>query len=202
MQQSSTVSPTNADQPNRPKFVAIDRLKSRINALRERIAHRAYEIFQRHGSANGADLADWFQAEAELCQSVRLEVTELDDALIVHAAVPAFSANELEVCIEPLRLIITGERNPKGDQPSSDHILVVFGLPTPVDPSRVAATLQNEILEIVMAKVPRSSFDLSFEGKQDSIVRADDSRAWIESFAQLMAVHRDLIFRRQQQGLD
>ena len=202
MQPASTSSSIGDEQSRQPRLVGIDRLLSRLSTLRERTARRAFEIFKGRGGTNGSDLDDWFQAEAELCQGVRLEVTELDDALIVHAAVPAFSANELEICIEPLRLIITGERNPKGDQSSSDHILVVFGLPTPVDPSRVAATLQNEILEIVMAKVPRSSFDLSFEGKQDSIVRADDSRAWIESFAQLMAVHRDLIFRRQQQGLD
>lgn len=201
MQQPSTSSPTNVDQSHRLKFVAIDHLKSRINALRERIARRAFEIFQRHGSSNGSDLDDWLQAEAELCQRVQLEVTELDDALIVHAAIPAFSANELEVCIEPLRLIITGERDAKGDQSSSDQILVVFDLPTPVDPNTAAATLQNEILEIVVAKAPRF-FDLLFGGKQDSIVLAEDSRVWMASFTQIMAVHRDLSFRSRQQSPD
>src|ERR1700719_3753488 len=140
MQQASTSSSTGNEQSRQPRLVGIDRLLSRLSTLRERIARRAFEIFKGRGGTNGSDLDDWFQAEAELCQGVRLEVTELDDALIVHTAVPAFSANELEICIEPLRLIITGERNPKGDQSSSDHILVVFGLPTPVDPSRVAAT--------------------------------------------------------------
>jgi HSP20 family molecular chaperone IbpA len=201
MQQPSTSSPTNVDQSHRPKFVAIDHLKSRINALRDRIARRAFEIFQRHGSSNGSDLDDWLQAEAELCQRVQLEVTELDDTLIVHAVVSVFSVNELEVCIEPLRLIITGERDAKGDQSSSDQILIDFGLPTPVDPSSAAATLQNEILEIVMAKASRS-LDLLFGGKQDSIVLAEDSRAWAESFAQIIAFHRDISFRRQQQSPD
>jgi len=166
MQESPTSSRTTADQSHRPKFVAIDHLKNRINALRERIARRAFEIFQRHGSTNGSDLDDWLQAEAELCQSVRVEVTELDDALIVHAAVAACSADDLEVCVEPLRLIITGKRAASGEEASSDQILVVFSLRTAVDPTRVAATLQNDILELVMAKASRS-FDLLFDNKQD-----------------------------------
>jgi HSP20 family molecular chaperone IbpA len=153
MQESPTSSRTTADQSHRPKFVAIDHLKNRINVLREPIARRAFEIFQRHGSTNGSDLDDWLQAEAELCQSVRVEVTELDDALIVHAAVAACSADDLEVCVEPLRLIITGKRAASGEEASSDQILVVFSLRTAVDPTRVAATLQNDILELVMAKL-------------------------------------------------
>jgi hypothetical protein len=34
------------------------------------IARRAYEIFLARGGDNGADLADWLQAEAELRQSM------------------------------------------------------------------------------------------------------------------------------------
>jgi hypothetical protein len=41
-----------------------------------------------------------------------------------------------------------------------------------------------------MDKAPRS-FDLSFDSNHDSIVLAQDSRAWIESFAQMVAVLQD-----------
>ena len=34
--------------------------------LRERIAHRAYEIHQRRGGQHGSDWEDWLQAEREI----------------------------------------------------------------------------------------------------------------------------------------
>jgi hypothetical protein len=33
---------------------------------RERIAHRAYELFMARGGADGQDLEDWLEAEREL----------------------------------------------------------------------------------------------------------------------------------------
>ena len=188
MQQASTSSSTGNEQSRQPRLVGIDRLLSRLSTLRERIARRAFEIFKGRGGTNGSDLDDWFQAEAELCRGVRLEVTELDDALTVHTAVPGFSADQLEVCVEPYRVTIVGERNTVDQLPTSDQLLVVFTLPAAVDPSNVTAALQNGVLELAMLKAPRF-FDLLFESKQDSIVRAEDSRAWVQSFVQRMPIH-------------
>ena len=39
--------------------------------LREAIARRAYELYQRRGGAHGRDLDDWLQAERELTRSSR-----------------------------------------------------------------------------------------------------------------------------------
>lgn len=38
---------------------------------REEIAKRAYEIYVRRGGAQGQDVADWLQAERELCVAAR-----------------------------------------------------------------------------------------------------------------------------------
>ena len=37
-----------------------------MTALRDRIARRAYEIFQARGGRHGQDWADWFQAERDI----------------------------------------------------------------------------------------------------------------------------------------
>lgn len=39
-------------------------------ALRQRIAQKAYEIFQKRGYSHGNDLADWFEAEQQVKKEI------------------------------------------------------------------------------------------------------------------------------------
>ncbi|HKM82790.1 MAG TPA: Hsp20 family protein [Candidatus Acidoferrum sp.] len=141
--------------------VAPADLVKRMNDLYDRIAHRAYEIFEDDGRVDGHDFDDWLQAEDEFLHPLHLEVSETPEALTVHAEVPGFKTNDLEINVEPRRVTITGQRetteesqNEKAiySETCSDQILRVFDLPAAVDPTKVKATLKDGVLELDMPK--------------------------------------------------
>jgi HSP20 family molecular chaperone IbpA len=103
-----------AEQTARPRLVPVDEALDRMNALYQLIARRAFEIFEYGGCNDGHDLEDWFRAEGELFHESHLAVEESADALAVRAEVPGFGARDLQVCVEPRRLIITGKRRTQG----------------------------------------------------------------------------------------
>src|SRR5215467_6775663 len=86
---------------------------SRMERMHDLIERRAFEIFDRGGRFVGRDLADWFQAEAELLHPVHVEIAESDEALTVRAEVPGFTAKELDIHVEPRRLTIAGKHEHK-----------------------------------------------------------------------------------------
>jgi HSP20 family protein len=153
-----------AVQPARDTSVQKDApadLIERVNSLYDRIARRAYELFDGNGRLAGRDLADWFQAEEEILHPLHLEVSESPQALTVHAEVPGFKANELEINVEPYRVTITGKRETKQESKSektiysetcADQILRVLDLPAAVEAEKVKATLKDGVLELDMPK--------------------------------------------------
>ena len=139
-------------------------LADRLQYLSGSIARRAFEIFEDRGRALGHDLEDWLRAESELLHPVHLYIAESDDALTVHAEVPGFSAKELDVGVEPHRLTISGKRETSKERTTkktvyteqcSSQIFRAINLPTEVDSSKVAATLKDGVLELVMPKAAK-----------------------------------------------
>jgi HSP20 family molecular chaperone IbpA len=144
-----------------PKFVEPQAVYNRLNELYDAIARRAFEIFESDGSAVGRDLDHWFKAEAELLHPAHVAVREADDAITVRAEVPGFSANELQVSLEPRRLTISGKKQSNVEEKKgnviysercSNEILRSIELPVEVDASRATSTLSNGILELSIPK--------------------------------------------------
>jgi HSP20 family protein len=143
------------------KLTTMNDFFDRVRATYDSIARRAYEIFESNGKRFGHDLDDWFQAESELLNPVRLEVREADDGLMVQAELPGFKADEIEVNVEARRLTITGKRETQDKlkkektiyaERRSDQILRVVDLPMEVDTGKVTATLKGGVLELKMPK--------------------------------------------------
>ena len=139
-------------------------LVDRLQELSNSIARRAFEIFESRGRALGHDLEDWLRAESEFLHPVHFDIAESDDALTVRAEVPGFSAKELEVGVEPLRLTISGKRQTSAEHTSkktiyteqcSNQIFRAIDLPKEVDSSKVTATLKDGVLEISMPKAAK-----------------------------------------------
>jgi HSP20 family molecular chaperone IbpA len=190
MERQTAVATKRSEQLPGPRLLAIDDVMARMNAFIESIALRAFEIFRGRGGTEGYDLEDWLQAEAELLHPMHLHVTESSDAFVVRAEVPGFSNRELEIGVEPRRLLITGRRQTRGREPApkvvysdscSDQVLRVFAIPADVDPRKVTAALNDGILELAMPKAVPSA-ELRLEAKTSSIVRVTDDRAWRHSF--------------------
>jgi HSP20 family protein len=136
-------------------------LIERMNSLYDRIAKRAFEIFDGDGRHHGRDLAHWFQAEGEFLHPLHIEVSESPEALTVRAEVPGFKAEELQINVEPQRVTITGKRETKEESKTkktiysetcSDQILRVVDLPAEVEVEKAKATLKDGILDLEMPK--------------------------------------------------
>lgn len=151
-----------AREPTKVKVVEPSTLSERINKFSKQIARRAYEIFESNGKSIGHDLEDWFKAESEILQPFDLRIKEKKDSLTVEAQVPGFSANEIEVSLEPWRLTISGEKETKEERKTektayqeqlSEQLLRIIDLPSEVDGAKATATLKNGLLEINVPKV-------------------------------------------------
>jgi HSP20 family molecular chaperone IbpA len=145
------------------KLVPAHDLVGLENKIHEMIAVRAHQLFERRGCLPGHDVDDWIQAERQLIYLCRYEMDESKEAIILQVMLPgSFSPEQLKISIEPRRLIVSGEKDIDVSRSHSEgtrterkprHIFRVRDLPFEVDPSTTTATLQNELLEIVMPKV-------------------------------------------------
>jgi len=143
------------------KVVEPQTLYERWNQLSESIARRAFQMFEEDGGILGHDVDHWFRAEAELLHPAHVNVTESDDALTVEAEVPGFSANELQVSLEPQRLTISGKKESRREEKvrktvyqeqCSSELFRVVELPVEVNIAKATASLKNGILELNMPK--------------------------------------------------
>ncbi len=141
------------------KLVDPQQITQQEQEVRGLIARRAYEFFENRGRTPGNELDDWFRAEAELLEPLKLELTESNDAFAVRTPVAGFKANELMVSVEPRRLTIAGKHESvaqtnaeKGRATEARHLFHVLDLGTEIDPSRVTAGLRGDVLELHLPK--------------------------------------------------
>jgi len=145
-----------------PKFVEPQAIYNRMNELYDAISRRAFELFEGDGRIQGRDLDHWFKAEAELLHPAHVRIREAEDAITIDAEVPGFSANELQLSLEPRRLTISGKKQRNSEEKRgnvlysercSNELLRSIELPIEVNASRASATLNNGILELTAPKL-------------------------------------------------
>ena len=143
------------------KVLDGDPLFQHMQELYNALARRAYELFDGRGHEHGHDLEDWLRAESEFLDKVPVELSEADDHLIVQADMPGFTDKDVEVRVEPQRLIISGQRQQVRDEKTqktlysertSNQVFRMIDLPEEIDPDQVKATLQNGTLEVSLAR--------------------------------------------------
>ena len=151
-----------AKEPATLAPLTFEGMVDRMNAMFDAISRRAYDIFESNGRPLGRDLEDWFQAERELFHPVHVQIAESDQSLEIKAEVPGFSEKELEISVEPRRLVITGKRESSKEEKKgktvysetcSDQIMRIVHLPGEVEVEKVTATLKNGMLAVSMPKV-------------------------------------------------
>jgi HSP20 family molecular chaperone IbpA len=154
-----------AKEPIDVKPVTFENLFERANTTFNAITKRAYDIFEKNGHSFGHELDHWFQAERELLHPLHLDVTESKEALDIKAEVPGFNEEDLQIDVEPRRLVISGKREAKKEEKKdktvysetcSDQIMRVIDLPADVETQKVSATLKNGILELHLPKTSKA----------------------------------------------
>ena len=128
------------------------------------LARRAYELFEARGGEHGHDWEDWFRAQSELLRPVSVTMAESEDRLSVRANVLGFEAKELKVSIEPRRITILGEKEPRviteAGKPQPivtypDQILHVIGLATDVTAENAVVEWQEGVLQFELPKAAK-----------------------------------------------
>lgn len=133
----------------------------RICELEQMTARRAYAIFESRGKTHGHDLQDWFEAQAELFVFVPGEIIEGEYSLEWKAEIDGFHAADLQMHVDPRRLVILGRKMARGTPEHSeptvwrDHekeIYQVVELPVEVDPALVTANIREGVLGVFLLK--------------------------------------------------
>lgn len=133
-----------------------------LKEIYSNVSKRAYELFAQHGFQHGHHFEDWLRAESEILQPVPVEIVDNDDALTVRAEVPGFTAKDVEVRVEPSRLLIRGEADQTQQRSlgktiysecQKNQLFRVVNLPTRVNSDKVTASIQDGVLNVTLPKV-------------------------------------------------
>ncbi|HKX26393.1 MAG TPA: Hsp20/alpha crystallin family protein, partial [Blastocatellia bacterium] len=147
-----------------PIFVEAEALVERMKEFYQAVSHRAYCFFVARRRQLGHDLEDWLRAEAEVMRPVPTEIKENAEQIMVRAEVPGFSAENIEISVEPTQVILSGAYERKNEEETEKKVFSEFRgnhfyrkifLNAEVDPAKAAATLKDGILEITLIKAER-----------------------------------------------
>ncbi len=150
-----------AKEPTALKPLTFENMAKRINEVFESISRRAYELFEGNGRTDGHHLENWFSAENELLHPVHVRMTESEDGLEITAEVPGFNEKELEISVEPNRVVITGARESAKEEKKgkaiytescSNQIMRIISLPAEVNADKTTAVLKNGVLKLTLPK--------------------------------------------------
>jgi HSP20 family molecular chaperone IbpA len=142
-----------------PILIKTTGLSVEAKEMLDAIARRAYNIFEAKGRPTGTDLENWFQAEAELFERAPFRLAESKDELCVLAEVRNYTPKELEVNLEPRRIIIIGRHGDDSVKKTNDgflskksRLLMSLQLPVEIDPHNVTAHMKRGVLELDVKK--------------------------------------------------
>jgi HSP20 family protein len=154
------------EQPLTPQKSASESAIGRMDAVFDEIARRAFQIFEGNGRVFGCDLEDWFKAERELFRPVHTELTEADESLQIKAEVPGFSEKEVEITVQPRRVVIIGKHESADKEQKkskvvcsetySEQLFRIVDLPVEIETDKVTASLKNGVLVVAMPKAAKA----------------------------------------------
>lgn len=133
-----------------------DSIVDDLEQLHQRIARRAYELFQSREGWGDA-VGDWFSAEQELASMPAVEVREQDGTLAITAALPGVEPKDITVDITPREVLIKAVTEHTHAEDKGQVLRCEFTarqffrslpLPEPVDVTKAKADYQNGMLNI------------------------------------------------------
>jgi hypothetical protein len=125
-------------------------------AVLDRIAKRAFNLFEQAGRPHGQDLDHWLQAETEIL-SIRPEVQETRDSVTLFAQIPDIPSDKVEICLGNYQAIVWAGPSRDAVPPSSDAgasfrqegVLLLARWPSEIDPTSAKGTLDGNLLMVV-----------------------------------------------------
>jgi HSP20 family molecular chaperone IbpA len=142
-----------------PAAVAVNSSKDQLHErAQSRIASRAYELYEREGRNHGDDKSHWLRAESEILTRVP-EIHESASWFTINLPLKGFSAEDVQVNVEPHHAIIAAARNESsqretgfGESSIQDATFAVAKWPSEVDPSTASAYLKDGTLTVAVKR--------------------------------------------------
>lgn len=133
-----------------------------LEAISAAITKRAYEISQRARLVPGSDRENLRLAENEILQPICCGLLESKEGVTVSmfcSAIGPKDIEEVEVCVEPHRLILAGKKRTSSGSAQAASVYRVLPLADEFDPSSVEPVLKQHgsLLEIKIHKVGKKS---------------------------------------------
>jgi HSP20 family molecular chaperone IbpA len=124
------------------------------------IARRPFELLGSAPRLFTREMENCFKPEPEVFRPVNLKLHETEEALVIRAEVPGFTEKELDVHVEPGRLIITAKKEYKEEKKELaplykeklNQIYRTVKFPIEIRPEEVKAVLKNGVLELTLPK--------------------------------------------------
>jgi HSP20 family molecular chaperone IbpA len=128
-----------------------------LGRLNDRIASRAYEIFENDGGNHGKHLRHWLQAEAQTLKRIP-EIIESSSWYTVRVPLQGFAKEDVSLAVEPHRAIVAAEKVSSVDGTDSsnsavqDSLFLVAAWPGEADPATASAYIKNESLVLTVKR--------------------------------------------------
>ena len=120
-------------------------------AISDAVARRAYEIYERSGRQPGCDRKNWFLAESEILKPLNCGLLKSKDGVTVSICRSSLNAKDIEVCVEPHRLVVMAHKDSNLTiGPAATYR--VLSLADEVEPSSVKLKAHGRLLEIKLSK--------------------------------------------------
>jgi HSP20 family molecular chaperone IbpA len=122
------------------------------------VSERAYGLYEASGREHGNDHAHWLQAQNEILQH-GLEVRESGSWLSINASLPDFDGDDIEVYLEPNRVIIRAAKS-EAIQNMESHtqgltqreLFLMEDLLTEIDPETASGSFKDQKLTLMVKK--------------------------------------------------
>jgi HSP20 family molecular chaperone IbpA len=139
---------------------ASSRLLQEIKTLGDRIARRAYDLYQTRGAADGNSADDWFRAEREVSWVPQHELQETDRVIHVRIGVSGMADKTIQVTLLPEMIILRGGSENESDAQSGDSsgessprvMLRQIPLPSQIHTESAVIRLEADLLTVSGAK--------------------------------------------------
>ncbi|MGH9447983.1 MAG: DUF2934 domain-containing protein [Terriglobia bacterium] len=149
MKRAAVSRPQAIDARAKIKLVAGDELANALADLRQSIARRAYEFYQKRGDTPGQEFEDWTRAETEFMRPLPGNMTDSGDYITLRGFVP--DCNIARIGFEPHRILVWTEEAAGSGQAVASPVLT-FDLSEPVDLFGSSADRVGQVLTVKMAK--------------------------------------------------
>ena len=142
--------------------VKIGNSEECLAAISKAIEMRGTEISQREGCPAGREQEHLRLAESEVLRPLACGVLDSNDEVTISlfcSALGAKNIKEIEVCVEPRRLILAGRRGLSSESTETATFYRVLQVKDDLDPSSATLKLKSNgsLLQIHIGKVRKES---------------------------------------------